>query len=255
MAQLGYNPAEMVRPGEKWGREGKIVLKQGIVIPWFVGDDLWRITIRDEKATDPKDRYKQVAGGSNGLYLGYLLGYDRPVIIVEGEIDALSIAQEAGHYVSPVATGSTEGAHTARWITALACKDLVLVAFDADDKGDKASKWWLDRLENAHRLRPWWKDANQMLQDGVDLLDDWIVPSIDRIADELLGNPAPVAMPSGDVCHSCGCPFPSFEDWEPENMPDGDFMNFDPVDGEMYCEKCRPDLFEQVRILAQVSYS
>lgn len=253
MAQLGYNPAEMVRPAAKWGREGKIVLKQGIVIPWFIGDDLWRITIRDEKAVDPKDRYKQVAGGSNGLYLGYLLGYDRPVIIVEGEFDALSIAQEAGHDVSVVATGSTGGSHTARWITALACKDLVLVAFDAEERGDQASKWWLDRLENAHRLRPWWKDANQMLQDGVDLLNDWILPSLDRIADELLGNPAHVAIPSGDVCNSCGCPFPSFEDWEPENIPDGDFIGFDPVDGNMYCEKCRPDIFEQMKILAQAS--
>jgi hypothetical protein len=62
----------------------------------------------------------------------------------------------------------------------------------------------------------------------------------------MLGNPAPVAMPSEDVCYSCGCPFPSFEDWEPENIPDGDVMNFDPVNGQMYCEKCRPDLFEQI---------
>ncbi len=180
-AQLGYNPAEMKRPGDRWGQKGKIILKQGIVIPWFIGEDLWRITIRDETVVEGNDRYKQVAGGSNGLYLGYLLGYDRPVIITEGEFDALSIAQEAGHHVSVVATGSTEGSHTARWIAALARKDLVFVAFDAEEKGDRAAQWWLDRLENAHRLRPWWSDANQMLQDGIDLLNDWILPAIDRI--------------------------------------------------------------------------
>lgn len=152
MARLGYNPAVLRQSADKWGLKKHNILAQGIVIPWFVGDDLWRVTIRDEKATEGENRYRQVAGSSNGLYLGFLLGYDRPVVVTEGELDALSIAQEAGHEVSPVATGSTEGSHTARWIAALARKDLVLVAFDAEEKGDKAAQWWIDRLENAHRL-------------------------------------------------------------------------------------------------------
>jgi len=182
-AELGYNPAELLRPGVKWEREKPVKLWQGIIIPWFIGEDLWRITIRDEKVAEGSNRYKQVVGGSNGLYMGFSLHYDRPVIITEGEFDALSIAQEAGHHVSVVATGSTEGAHTARWLAALARKDLVLVAFDAEEKGDIAAQWWLDRLENAHRLRPWWEDANKMLQDKIDLLNDWILPAIDRIRD------------------------------------------------------------------------
>jgi DNA primase len=180
-AQLGYNPTEMLRPGGKWGREKYVKLWQGIVIPWFVGDELWRLTIRDETVADGDNRYKQVAGGSNGLYMAFSLHFDRPVVLVEGEIDALSVAQECGHHVSVVATGTTEGAHTAKWLAALACKDLVLVAFDADAAGDTAAKWWLDRLESAHRIRPWWDDANQMLQDGVDLLNDWILPCIQSI--------------------------------------------------------------------------
>jgi len=182
-AKLGYNPAELLRPGVKWNLEKPVKLWQGIIIPWFIGEDLWRITIRDEKVAEGSNRYKQVTGGSNGLYLGYVLGYDRPVIITEGEFDALSIAQEAGRHVSVVATGSTEGSHTARWIAALARKDMVLVAFDAEEKGDTAAQWWLDRLENAHRLRPWWEDANKMLQDGISLLNDWILPAIIRITD------------------------------------------------------------------------
>lgn len=242
-AQIGYNPAEMVRPGAKWGRKGKMVLQQGIIIPWFIGEDLWRITVRDEKATSSKDRYKQVAGGSNGLYLAYLLGYDRPIVLVEGEMDALSIAQEAGHDVAVVATGSTEGAHTARWIAALARKDLVLVAFDADERGDKASQWWLDRLECAHRMRPWWKDANQMLQDGVDLLNDWILPSLDRIVDELTGKESPMGLSVGDTCHDCHKPFPNFEGWDPEKIPTDQIIGIDPVEGKMYCKNCRPELF------------
>jgi 5S rRNA maturation endonuclease (ribonuclease M5) len=243
VAQLGYNPAEMKRPGERWGRKGKITLQQGIVIPWILGaNEIWRITIRDETVAEGDSRYKQVAGGSNGLYFGFLLSYDRPVIIVEGEFDALSIAQEAGHDVSVVATGSTEGSHTARWIAALARKDMVLVAFDAEEKGDKAAQWWLDRLENAHRLRPWWNDANQMLQDGIDLLNDWIVPRVESI----VYGPTPIPTPDDRLrCHTCQRLFPNFEGWEPENIPmDAPSPSYDPIEGQPYCKQCRPDLFE-----------
>ena len=196
-AQLGYNPTEMLRPGAKWGREKPVKLWQGIVIPWFIGDELWRLTIRDETA-EYEDRYKQVSGGSNGLYMGFSLYYDRPVIITEGEFDALSIAQECGKHVSVVATGTTEGSHTAKWLGALAYKDLVLVAFDADAAGDTASKWWLDRLESAHRIRPWWDDANQMLQDGIDLLNDWLLPCIQSI------QASQIVIPDGcELCAVC----------------------------------------------------
>lgn len=208
MARLGYNPAEMKRPGQKWGSKKAVTLYQGIVIPWFIGDDIWRLTIRDETVAEGNERYRQVSGGSNGLYLGFSLGLDRPVILVEGEIDALSIAQEAGHHISVVATGSTEGGHTARWVVELARKDLVLVAFDAEEKGDEAAQWWTDRLENAHRLRPWWCDANQMLQDGIDLLNDWILPAIDAIlAEQIYAEPVPtsqVADKIPDDCTLCG---------------------------------------------------
>ncbi|OLB42780.1 MAG: hypothetical protein AUH05_06530 [Ktedonobacter sp. 13_2_20CM_53_11] len=248
-AGLGYNPAEMLRPGAKWGREKSVTLCQGIVIPWFLGEDLWRITVRDEKVVEGDNRYKQVPGGSNGLYFGYTLGYERPVVLVEGEFDALSIAQEAGHAVSVVATGGTAGSRITKWLAALATKDLVLVAFDAEERGDSAAQWWLDRLENAHRLRPFWKDANQMLQDNVALLDDWITPRVESI----LHGSSVIPAPSADVCKGCGCPFPSFEGWDIEKIPTYDVMAIEPVEGDMYCEKCRPDLFEQLRELARAS--
>jgi DNA primase len=249
VAQLGYNPAKLRQSADKWGLKQHSILAPGIVIPWVLGEnEIWRITIRDETTPEgsKEGRYKQVAGGSNGLYFGFLLSYDRPVILVEGEFDALSIAQECGHHVAVCATGTTEGSRITRWLAALAVKDMVLVAFDAEESGDKAADWWLKRLENARRLRPFWKDANQMLQDGVDLLNEWIVPTIDSV----LYGPSSVPVPSGDVCHGCGCPFPDFEGWDPSQIPSDDVIAIDPVEGELYCEKCRPDLFEMMRELA-----
>ena len=166
-AMLGYHPLETTGTAKEWGRVVK--LPQGIVIPWFAGDSLWRVTIRRRVTAGPR-RYTQVAGGSNGLYqVDSLRQFCATVVMTEGELDALSVMQECGGLVSVVATGTTEGSHTPRWVSLLACQTRVLNAFDAEEQGDKAAQWWLERLPNAARLRPWWKDASQMLQDGADL--------------------------------------------------------------------------------------
>ena len=136
-AGLGYNPTRSEMKN-KWRVGRGHFLAKGLVIPWFIEGELWRITIRDESVQKGESgRYKQVKGGSNGLYFADTLIYNRPVILVEGEFDALSILQVCGHDVSVCATGSTEGSHITRWVSALAQKDLVLIAFDAEkDKGD-----------------------------------------------------------------------------------------------------------------------
>ncbi len=176
-ASLGYHASESMGIARVWGRATK--LPQGIVIPWFLSNALWRVTVRDEHVIGGPGRYKQLAGGSNGLYLA-----DSPkrlkkttVVLVEGEFDALSVIQQCRDLVAVVATGTTQGSHTPRWVSLLAQQERVLIAFDAENKGDIAAQWWLQRLANAERLRPWWSDANQMLQDGVDLRQ-WIAPAL-----------------------------------------------------------------------------
>ena len=167
-AMLGYHPSVAYGPAHLWGRAVK--LPQGIVIPWFIEGLLWRVTIRDETVAQGSGRYTQITGGSNGLYLADSLRLKRSaVVLVEGEFDALSLAQECGDLVAVVAAGTTQGSHTPRWVARLSSPPRVLVAFDAEEQGDRAATWWMERLENAERLRPLWKDANQMLQDGADL--------------------------------------------------------------------------------------
>jgi hypothetical protein len=109
------------------------------------------------------------------LYLAESLLLERQaVVLLEGEFDALSVAQECGDLVAVVATGTSKGSRTPRWISLLSRQKRVLVAFDAErDKGDVDAGWWIQRLSNAERLRPLWSDANQMLQDGVDVRE-WI---------------------------------------------------------------------------------
>jgi hypothetical protein len=116
-AMPGYHPQEECGPGHIWGRPKPVMLWQGIVIPWLYQGNVWRITIRDERVESGNGRYRQVSGGSNGLYLADSLALKRPAVVVaEGEFDALSVAQECGKRVAVVATGTTQGGHTPRWI-------------------------------------------------------------------------------------------------------------------------------------------
>lgn len=172
---IGYNPADTYVDRSEWGlpeeqgKDGKpkrLWLPRGVVIPWIIGDDLWGIRIR-RPVGDPK--YYWLPGGTPALYLADRVLADCPVMVLEGEFDALVVWQEARHLVTPVATGSTHGARRAKWIARIAQTPVALVSFDADDAGERAASYWLETLGNAKRWRPYWSDVNDLAQAGVDI--------------------------------------------------------------------------------------
>lgn len=174
-AFLGYNPAGQFVDRTAWGlpatlddngRKKKLWLPRGIVVPWRIDGEVWGIRIR-RPVGDPK--YYFVPGGTPALYNADNLLTGKPAILVEGEIDALTIAQSAGDLAVPVATGGTQNARRARWIARLATASLVLVAYDTDNPGERAASYWIEALPNAARWRPYWEDVNQMAQDDADV--------------------------------------------------------------------------------------
>ena len=168
MQTLGFNPADKWEPATLWGidRDKPVFLPRGVVIPWWDGEIIRRVNIRRAKG-DPK--YLPVAGFSNWMYGALHRIEHSRVVLVEGEFDAISLAQVLGDLVAPLATGSVAGGRAPELIERLTAADKVLVAFDADEPGDQAAGWWLRTLPNAERLRPTRHDVNQMLQDGDDL--------------------------------------------------------------------------------------
>jgi DNA primase len=179
-ASLGYNQADRREDPASWGlppEHKPVWLPRGVTIPWACGGDLWRVNIR-RPVGDPK--YIGPAGSGPGLFGADRLASDWPAILTEGEFDALAIRQAAGDLAIPVATGSTAGARRARWLAALALCSVVLVAFDADQAGEEAARYWLGVLPGARRWRPYYaKDADGMARAGGDLRA-WVLAGLAR---------------------------------------------------------------------------
>jgi 5S rRNA maturation endonuclease (ribonuclease M5) len=142
------------------------------VIPLFYGGVLWRVNIRRpltaQQEADGETKYVQIAGSKMALYSADALNAT-PAVLVEGEIDALTITQHAGDLATAVATGSTQSCRRLQWISKLALSPKVLVAFDADKAGEEAAEYWLGVLSNAKRWRPYWSDPNAMAQNKADI--------------------------------------------------------------------------------------
>ncbi len=158
--------------------------KQGIpyiVFPWYADGVYWCINHRDLRPEVPqKERYKALMGSAKGaaLYAGDSLALRRYAFLVEGEIDALTIAQEAGDLVAVVGTGGHDCTQGVKWIGRLVRAGALFVAYDRDIRGERKAERWLDTYVNFWRWRPHVKDANHMLTAGFDVRI-WVQSALD----------------------------------------------------------------------------
>jgi DNA primase len=174
---LGYNPYQMERV---WG--GVLVkLVPGITIPYLDGFEGVPRKIKIRMRTDnPKFKYIAVAGGANWLYNAWRVRADSIVVMCEGEIDAISVSIACRHFqIVPVATGSTGGARLLRWPALLSVAHKVLLAFDDDEPGEAAAKWWANYLLKARSIKPTAHDINDMLTSGQDIRS-WIEQGLSK---------------------------------------------------------------------------
>jgi DNA primase len=109
-ARLGYHAAERWERPACWGLptdHKKIHLLQGILLPWRVGLEVWRVTFRrDGHDISKEERYRPIAGGGKPLYQINALRPNAPAMLVEGELDALAVTQEAGDLLAVWNAGS-----------------------------------------------------------------------------------------------------------------------------------------------------
>ncbi len=173
--RLGYNPQDMWWSPEKWVLpvdHKKVWLPKGITIPWIIDGSVWRLNVRRFE-DDGFGKYVGPAGFKQGLFNADAVN-TRPVVMCEGELDALSIISAAGDIVDAVATGSAHGGQVAKWVYRLSSADVVLLAFDRDEAGHSATQWWLNQLKNAVAFEPLFGDVNEMAQLSQKLVRSWI---------------------------------------------------------------------------------
>lgn len=179
---LGYDPE-----AKPYGSE-KATSWKGIIIPTSLSSYIVRNT--DPKATE-KNRYGKV--GSVNLYNPYRVfekGATSPIVITEGELDAVSIIEVGG-----VAVGLGSTANKGKLIEELKAlgkkpTQPLVIALDNDRQGREASEELSKRLSElklpfyVYNLYGEAKDANEALQRDREALASEVNRLADRIREE-----------------------------------------------------------------------
>jgi hypothetical protein len=189
-ARLGWTPRIQAR-----AKDGRPYPAGGIVIPWFdtgrrglvdSGCDLALIKVRRPEGVRPK--YAEVFRDRLRPPTVYpspgVIQPGRPLVVVEGEFDALLLAQELELLAAVVTAGSASTrADVGIFLRALSASPWC-IATDNDEAGDRAAEGWSES-ERARRVRPpgAFKDWTEAHQGEVNLRRWW--------CDVLNGEPRP----------------------------------------------------------------
>jgi len=197
--KLGWNPGrdgkDLFRPRESWGLETilktnkqkkKLWIPSGLVIPKLTGDTVERIRIRRPEG---EPRYYIIPGSSMTTLA--LHADARAVVVVESELDAMLLDQEAEDLAGVVALGASSTLPDRVTVSGLVKSSIILQALDYDQAGLKASEWWQDSFPQVVRWPvPAGGDPGEAYQAGVDL-KKWIIAGFPpgwRIGQSLLGS-------------------------------------------------------------------
>jgi DNA primase len=159
--RLGWNPKNLFDQRARWGlapetKENGLPKRQwlpkGIVIPSFQNSHPTKIKIRrsDWVNEDALPKYVEVSGSTQSPSV--YGDSSRPVIIVESELDAILIQQEASDLVCSVALGGVSKKPDVELHEQLKRAPLILLSLDFDDPGKARYSFWMRQYLN---LRPW----------------------------------------------------------------------------------------------------
>jgi hypothetical protein len=132
-----------------------IPLPAGLVIPTLDSHGrviALKVRRRDYQPGDRFPKYQAVPGNCNApMILAAMLG--KSVVVVESELDALLLAQEAHDLACAVALRTATGKPDRRAHALLKAAPVILVALDNDQAGHGAWPWWKQHYRQAIRWR------------------------------------------------------------------------------------------------------
>ncbi len=157
-AGLGWIPQDHYADRESWGlpeslneqgKNTKLWLPAGLVIPCFNDGQLIRIRIRRHNPSDDDGKYYIVPGSTMSPMV---LGSNNRYIIVESELDCILLYQEAGDLVTAIALGSSNTKPDTVLYERLKEADKILVSLDSDEAGANSTwRFWMEHFPQAIR--------------------------------------------------------------------------------------------------------
>lgn len=184
---LGFNAIERFDDRDQWGlvhelnvngNPKKVWLPKGIVIPFKENEVVQKIRIRRLGSLPEQERKYVVVSGSSNCFSWYgnqLL--DLPIVLVESDLDAMLLWQEAGNSCLPVALGSSSARPNQEDHFRLRKASKILYSLDWDEAGKKAYEYW----RSFPNLTPWPAANGKSIGDdfiaGVNLLA-WVSQGI-----------------------------------------------------------------------------
>ena len=177
-ARLGWIPADLYRDRSAWGlpeeikengRPKRLWLPAGLVIPCRDGEGhVVRLRVRRPEPGEGPRYYTLPGSSMRPMVCGSERG---TVMVVESELDALLVHQEAGDLLTVLALGSAQMRPDTATTEILRRAETVLVSLDSDEAGGKESwSWWMTYFPNARR----WpcieaKDPTEMMGAGIQI--------------------------------------------------------------------------------------
>lgn len=141
---IGYNPRNLYRDSE-------FIAPAGITIPTIIGSDLYRVKIRTDRGNQ---KYMQYKGSVSCCpFNEYDLLHEVDVVIVEGEIDVMTIYQ-AGNCGAVTFGSATSIPSAVTWREWLKNPDRICICFDNDDSGRKGSIAMYSEILRLEKIRP-----------------------------------------------------------------------------------------------------
>jgi DNA primase len=173
-SSLGWLPGDRWDAAPAWGqaevlkdngKPKKFWLPKGITIPLCQDGQVVRVRIRRPEG---EPRYYLLRGSSTQALL---VGTGPVAVLVESELDALLLTQEAGDLAHLVSLGNAQTRPDREAADLLKRTRLILLGLDADQAGAKESwRWWKTHYPQAHRWPPiQGKDPGEMFAAGVNL--------------------------------------------------------------------------------------
>lgn len=166
---------------KKTGRPKMLWIPRGFVIPCYRDGALHRIKIRRPKAdlkTDKDVKYYVLPG--SGMEVFSVGTQPAVAVVVEAELDAILVAQEAGNHAGVVALGSVSIRPGSSVFYALKQCQRILVALDYDQAGlgKTGWHWWRENFQSARLWPvPEGKDPGEAWAAGVDI-GAWVVAGL-----------------------------------------------------------------------------